>query len=144
MASAITRDTDTISSLSNSFSGGMGTVLVTTTRLMTEFLRRSTAGSESTPWVATAQTSDAPAWATRSAAWQIVPPVSISSSTITHIRPSTSPRTPRVVTPPVSGSRRLSTTAVPALRWVANFSITLVRPVSGETITRSRGAWVRK
>ena len=78
---------------SKRFSFDSGMVLVSTTRLIGDFFRRSTAGSESTPWVAIAHTSLAPRAFSNSAADTMVPAVSIMSSVSTHRRPSTSPIT---------------------------------------------------
>ena len=54
MASAMIPATESTSILSICFSGGSGSVLVTTTFEITEFLSRSMAGPENTPWVAAA------------------------------------------------------------------------------------------
>src|SRR3954454_24589758 len=51
LASATTPATDGTSILSICFSGGSGRVLVTVTLEITEFLMRSMAGPENTPWV---------------------------------------------------------------------------------------------
>src|ERR1700744_2971993 len=53
MARAISGAMESTVSLSNRRSGGIGSVLVITTSLIREFLRLSTAGPDSTPWVAT-------------------------------------------------------------------------------------------
>src|SRR5664279_5911029 len=90
MASEMSLATDRTSSLSNRRSWGMGSVLVTTTLVIAEFLRRSTAGSDRTAWVAMHHTSAAPRSARRSAAATMVPAVSIMSSISTHWRPSVS------------------------------------------------------
>src|SRR5690606_7901324 len=87
MASAMTRATDSTSSLSICFSAGSGSVFVTTTLLIAEFLSRSIAGPDSTPWVAAAHTWRAPFSSSTSAAATIVPPVSIMSSMSTQVRP---------------------------------------------------------
>src|SRR5690606_30579838 len=73
--------------LSSCFSGGSGRVLVTTTSLIWLFLSRSVAGSERIAWVAATTTSAAPVRSRISEARQIVPPVSIMSSTIRQTRP---------------------------------------------------------
>ena len=54
MAWATIRATESTSILSICFSDGSGSVSVTTSRVMTEFLIRSIAGPDSTPWVAAA------------------------------------------------------------------------------------------
>ena len=62
-------------------------MLVTTTSVAGQFLSRSTAGSERIAWVAAMITPAAPSAISASAAFTIVPPVSIMSSTSTQIRP---------------------------------------------------------
>jgi hypothetical protein len=54
MAAARILATESTSILSICFSDGSGSVLVTITLLITEFLKRSIAGPDSTPWVARA------------------------------------------------------------------------------------------
>ena len=100
MASAMMPATESTSIMSSCFSGGSGSVSVTTSREITEFFSRSTAGSDSTPWVAMAHTSVAPFSRRISAAATMVPAVSIMSSMRTHWRPATSPMTPRASTRP--------------------------------------------
>jgi hypothetical protein len=75
--------------------GRCGTVSVTTIRSIPEFsaARRSYAGPEKTPWVATAITRAAPSSRTVRAAAVRVPAVSIMSSTRTAVLPFTSPTT---------------------------------------------------
>ena len=70
----------------------------------------------------------------------MVPAVSIMSSISTHMRPSTSPITSRASTwLTASPGRRLYTAArsTRSPAWRAACSATLVRPVSGATITKS-------
>ena len=98
MASAMILATDSTSSLSKIRSSATGSVSVTTTREMGAALRRSTAGSDRTAWVAMAEMSEAPASDSSSAAAQMVPAVSIMSSIRTQWRPSTSPTTWRALT----------------------------------------------
>mmetsp|Transcript_10693 Transcript_10693/g.43828 ORF Transcript_10693/g.43828 Transcript_10693/m.43828 type:complete len:216 (+) Transcript_10693:1575-2222(+) len=68
-----------------------GMLSVTHTSWRTESLILSTAGPERRPCVARAYTSLAPSSISREAAFVRVPAVSIMSSTITHVLPSTSP-----------------------------------------------------
>ena len=84
---------DSTSIIGSCFSGGSGSVFVSTTRWIGLFFSRSIAGPDSTPWVAIAHTSVAPREYSRSAADVIVPAVSIMSSVSTHKRPLTSPMT---------------------------------------------------
>ena len=93
IASAITLATDRTSSFAIRRCSASGKVLVTTTLESGDFSSRSRAGSESTAWVAIAQTSAAPRSTRSSAAAQIVPAVSIMSSSKTQWRPRTRPTT---------------------------------------------------
>ena len=77
--------------LCRSLSGLSGMVSVTITSSSALSLMRSYAGPESTGWVMAARTLFAPRDMSMSAAMQIVPAVSIMSSTIRMLRPSTSP-----------------------------------------------------
>src|SRR6201996_5530619 len=98
MARATSGAIDSTVSLSNRRSAGIGSVLVTTTSLIREFLRLSTAAPDSTPWVATTITLAAPCSNSASAALVMVPPVSIMSSTRMQVRPSTWPTTSNILT----------------------------------------------
>jgi hypothetical protein len=114
--------------------------LVTTTRSITESVSRCAAGPENSGWVASAMTRAAPRSLSSSAAPQMVPAVSIMSSTRMAVLPSTSPMTSRVtLTFCCSGSRRLCRIAMVDPTWPANFSVRRTRPASGETMTRSSG-----
>src|SRR6266700_1000449 len=108
MALAISGAIDSTVSLSNCFSGWIGSVLVTMTSLIAEFFSRSTAGPDSTPCVAVTMTWAAPCSNRISAALAIVDPVSIMSSTRMQVRPATCPTTSSTWTLlATSGSRRL-------------------------------------
>src|SRR3954467_15963679 len=93
IARAMSGAIDSTVSLSNRLSSSSGSVLVMTTSQMRLFFSRSVAGSDSTPCVDMASTSAAPASNNASAALVIVPAVSIMSSTMMQVRPSTSPTT---------------------------------------------------
>src|SRR4051794_7312205 len=140
MARARSGAIDRTVSLSNWRSGSIGSVLVTMTSLTRLFLSRSTAGPERTPCVAVTMTSAAPASKRVSAAFTIVPPVSIMSSTRMQTRPSTSPTT-RLATTSLGrmGSRVLwmNASGVPPSLSVHR-SATRTRPESGETTVMSR------
>src|SRR5687768_13799341 len=85
MVLAMIGATETTWILSSSCSGGSGRVLVSTTLEIGASASRLIAGPESTGWVATATTSLAPRSISASAAPQIVPAVSIMSSTSTQV-----------------------------------------------------------
>ena len=129
--------------LSRRFSGGSGSVLVTTTSVIRLFFSRSVAGSLSTAWVAATTTSAAPVSCSMSAARQIVLPVSIMSSTTRQTRSSTSPTT-RLATTwfGLSGSRVLwmNASGQPPSRSVHR-SATRTRPESGATTVNGRPAY---
>ena len=128
------------------FSSGTGTVFVTMISRAPQPDSRSIAGPDSRPCVATSVTDAAPALRSVRTASQIVPAVSIMSSTTTQSRPSTSPMMPcavawfgRVVSRVLwmNASGRLPSLA-------AHCSETLMRPASGETIVAcSIGTLVR-
>src|SRR5690349_17783672 len=133
-ALAIVGAIDSTVILSSSSSLGVGSVFVNTNSLTLEFFSRSAAGPDSTPCVAVTMTSSAPCANNASAAAQIVPPVSIMSSTSTHTRPSTSPTTSCTVTWfATSLSRRLCTIASGAPSRSHQRSATRTRPASGDT-----------
>src|SRR5690606_4671121 len=121
-------------SLSNCRSFDTGSELVMTTSEIRESLSRSTAGPDSTPCVATAITLAAPCSNKASAAFTMVPAVSIMSSTRTQVRPRTSPTTswPRTSCA-TSGSRRLWTIASGVPSRSAHRSAVRTRPESGDT-----------
>ena len=99
-----------------------------------ELVSRSTAGPERTAWVAAAMTALAPRDTSASAAWQIVPAVSIMSSTSRQTRPSTSPTTSCTATVlATSGSRRLWMIASGTFSRSLHMSARRTRPASGET-----------
>ena len=126
-------------SLSNSRSAGIGSVLVTMTSVAGLFFSRSTAGSDRIAWVAAMTTPAAPSAIRASAAFTMVPPVSIMSSTSTQIRPSTWPTT-RLATVSLGRSMLrvlwMKASGAPPRR-ADQRSATLIRPASGET-TASR------
>ena len=90
-------------------------------------------------WVAAMTTPAAPSVIRASAAFTIVPPVSIMSSTSTQMRPLTSPTT-RLATVSLGRSVRrvlwMNASGAPPRR-ADQRSATLIRPASGET-TASR------
>src|SRR5690625_23104 len=129
---------DNCVSFSKERSSGIGRELVTITSEIGEFCKRSTAGPESTPWVAAATTLAAPCSMRASAALTRVPPVSIMSSTSTQVRPSTSPTTSCTLTwLATSGSRRLWMIASGEPSRSAQRSAVHTRPASGETTVMS-------
>ncbi len=118
------------------FSSGTGTVSVSTISRAPQSRRRCTAGPDSRPWVATSVTDFAPALFSVRTASQMVPAVSIMSSTTTQSRPFTSPMMPcasawfgrvvsRVLWMKASGSPP---------SFAAHCSDTLMRPASGDTM----------
>ena len=108
---------------------------MTTTSTAELFFSRSTAGSERIAWVAAMTTPAAPSAISASAAFTIVPPVSIMSSVRTQILPSTSPTT-RLATVSLGRSVRrvlwMKASGTPPRR-ADQRSATLIRPASGET-----------
>ena len=113
----------------------MGSVLVRMISAIRLFLSRSTAGSDSCPWVAAAMTAVAPASNSASAAPTVVLPVATMSSMIMQVRPATSPTTRLMATLcGTSGSRVLwmNASGQPPSRSVHR-SASRTRPVSGET-----------
>ena len=129
-------------SCSKRLPAGIGRVSVTMTSRAPQVESRSTAGPESTPWVAATMTSFAPESRSTWTALAMVPPVSIMSSTRTQERPSTSPTT-RLATDSLGRvtSRVLWTKAsgVPP-SWLAQRSATRMRPASGETTAALPGS----
>lgn len=104
-----------------------GMVSATSTDLKGESFKRSIAGPDKTGWVAHACTSVAPFSNKTLAAAQIVPAVSIISSTKIAIFPSTSPIT-WVAVAWFGRSRRLSIIARPAFTFLQNFWLFPHRP----------------
>ncbi len=135
IAAAIDGAIESVVTLSSWSSCGVGRVLVNTNSLTREFFSRSAAGPDSTPWVAATMTSAAPLSNSASAAAQMVPAVSIMSSTRTQTRPLTSPTTSadRMVFAWVM-SRRLWMIASGAPSRSDHWSATFTRPASGETM----------
>jgi hypothetical protein len=130
--------TESTASFSKRRSSPIGSVSVTTTRSIGARVRFSTALPENRPCVATAQIAVAPRLRSRSAAAEIVPPVAIMSSTMTQVRPSTSPTTSSISTAWArSRLRFLWRKAIGAWSRWPYFSAIRTRPESGETTVRS-------
>ena len=88
--------------------------------------------------MAAAITALAPKFFSAVAAWQIVPAVSIMSSTSRQTRPSTSPTTsPTATSLALFGSRRLWMIASGVPNWSDHMSASRTRPASGDTIVIS-------
>ena len=108
-------------------------------------MSRSTAGPDSTAWVAAAMTDFAPRAISASAAWQIVPAVSIMSSTSRQTLPSTSPTTSCTATVLATlGSRRLWMMASGVFSLSVHRSASRTRPASGETTVMSEVSYLVK
>ncbi len=105
---------------------------VITSDFITDFVIRSTAGPDKTPWVIYECTSEAPFSINSSAALHKVPAVSQMSSTMMHFFPETLPITVISAISPAF-SRRLSTMAKGASIRFASSRARATPPTSGET-----------
>ena len=113
-----------------------GMVLVTTTSVIGEFTRISTAAPESTGCEQQAYTALAPFSISACATFTSVPAVSIRSSMIRQVRPWTSPIT-CITSATFISTRRLSTMASAASIFLAKKRARSTPPASGETTVRS-------
>ena len=103
--------------------------------LMGEAASRSMAGPLKTACVQQAYTSFAPWSASACAPWQMVPAVSIMSSTIRHFLPSMSPMM-FMTSMTFALGRRLSMIAIGQLSLDATFLARDTLPISGDTTTK--------
>ena len=118
-------------------------MLVTTSSSSGDAASRSTALAESSACVAATYTLSAPRSFSAPTACAIVPPVSIMSSVIRQVRPSTSPTTLRI-SETLADGRRLSMIAKVAPSRLAKPRAIFPEPTSGATTTRFENCFCRK